>query len=346
MRRYRKNLCNTEKNAERRSFFRKSFVFPQETHSFVENFLFATPSFTRLCAFLMVSYIGGDIMEEQEFISTGELPKATAQEREIAGGKAKAVVKFINVSEIMPDPQKTPKFFKTEDLARLALDILENGLRNHLALLCYIYKGKEKYRLLSGEKRFRACLLARITRVPCTVIYPIDTKKTTQELIMPPRDYFEEARIFAEAINRGLYTEQEIANKAGVKQEDVHSTLSLLVFSEKEQQILKDYCIPCNIAQKLALMDIHTRKGFLESITHGTNIAAVCAKISEASTMPSSQRTKFRINNTGFFFNSVNHAVETMREGGVDIHCDTKETDISTIMTLTVPKGDNVPRGT
>ena len=93
-------------------------------------------------------------------------------------------------------------------------------------------------------------------------------------------------------------------------------------------------------------MDIHTRKGFLETIKLGTNIAAVCAKISEASSAPSSQRTKFRINNTGFFFNSVNHAVETMREGGVNIHCDTEETDISTIMTLTVPKNNNVPRGT
>ncbi len=285
-------------------------------------------------------------MEEQEFISTAELPKASSPPCNIAGGKATAVVKFINVSEIMPDPQKTPKHFKTEDLARLALDILENGLKNPLALLSYSYKGKEKFQLLSGEKRFRACLLARITRVPCTVIYPAKGENIPKELIMPPRDYFEEAKIFAEAINRGLYTEKDIASKAGVKEEDVRSTLSLLVFSEEEQSLLKEHCIPCKTAQKLAIMDVHTRRGFLETIKHGTNIAAVCAKISEASPVPSSQRTKFRINNTGFFFNSVNHAVETMREGGVDIHCDTEETDLSTIVTLTVPKNDNVPRGT
>ena len=285
-------------------------------------------------------------MEEQDFISTAELPKAPATPCEIAEGKATAVVKFINVSEIMPDPQKTPKHFKTEDLARLALDILENGLKNPLTLLSYTYKGKEKFQLLSGEKRFRACLLARIKRIPCTVIYPKNNKNELKELIMPPRDYFEEAKIFAEAINRGLYTEKDLADKAGIGEEEVRSTLSLLVFNEQEQNILKEYGIPCKTAQKLALMDIHTRKGFLETIKHGTNIAAVCAKISEASSAPSSQRVKFRINNTGFFFNSVNHAVETMREGGVNIHCDTEETDISTIMTLTVPKNDNVPRGT
>lgn len=288
-------------------------------------------------------------MEEQEFFSTGELPKAVSSDpASLLGGKAKAVVKFINVADIMPNPENPPKQYTTEELARLALDILQNGLKNPLTLVSVTYKDKERYQILSGEKRFRACLLARIERVPCTIIYPQKNGNSEDELIMPPRDYFEEARIYAEAINRGLYTEEDIAKRAKISKEEVHSILSLLVFTSEEQKILLDSGVPCQTAKKLAVMNPHARRGFLETIIHGTNIAAVCAKIGEASpdTAPSAQHTKFSIRETGFFFNSVNHAVETMREGGVHIDCRTQETDISTILTLTVPKGDNVPRGT
>lgn len=288
-------------------------------------------------------------MEEQEFFSTGELPKAVSNNpTTLLGGKAKAIVKFINVADIMPNPENPPKIYTTEELARLALDILENGLKNPITLVSIVYKNKEIYQIVSGEKRFRACLLARIERVPCTIIYPQKIRNSNDELIMPPRNYFEEARIYAEAINRGIYTEEDIAKQAKITAEEVHSTLSLLVFTPDEQKILLDAGVPCQTAKKLAIMNQHTRRGFLETIIHGTNIAAVCAKIGEAAqdtTLPA-QHTKFTIRGTGFFLNSVNHAVETMREGGVNIDCRTQETDISTIMTLTIPKNDNVPRGT
>ena len=151
-------------------------------------------------------------MEEKEFFSTAELPKAVTKETAaVFGGKATAVVKFINVADIMPDPESTPKIYPMEELARFALDILENGLKNPIALVSSSYKSKGIYRILSGEKRFRACLLARIERVPCTIIYPCGSDAERKELMMPPRDYFEEARIYAEAINRGLYTEEDIA---------------------------------------------------------------------------------------------------------------------------------------
>lgn len=288
-------------------------------------------------------------MEEQEFFSTGELPKTVASNpASLLGGKAKAVVKFINVADIMPNPENPPKQYTTEELARLALDILQNGLKNPLTLVSVTYKERETYQILSGEKRFRACLLARIARVPCTIIYPQKNCNSDDELIMPPRNYFEEARIYAEAINRGIYTEEDIAEHAKITKEEVHSIISLLVFTSEEQKILLNSGVPCQTAKKLAVMNPHTRRGFLETIIHGTNIAAVCAKIGEAShdSVSPSQHTKFSIRETGFFFNSINHAVETMREGGVHIDCSTQETDISTIMTLTVPKGDNVPRGT
>lgn len=288
-------------------------------------------------------------MEKEELFSNEEVVKDVFKDCASSyGDGAKTVVKFINVSDILPDPEIPPKIYRTEDLARLALDILENGLKDPITVVSGMYRGKERYQIVSGEKRFRACLLARIERIPCIIIYPQRKTSPFEEMMMPPRNYFEEARIFAEAINRGLYSEEDIAEKSQLSTEDVRATLSLLIFEPKEQKLLLDTGVPCMIAKKLALMNDHTRKGFLETIICGTNISAVCAKINEIfpDTVNHSQRIKFAIKETGFFFNSVNHAVEKMREGGVDISCHTQETDINTIVTLTVPKNKNVPRGT
>lgn len=287
-------------------------------------------------------------MEKQELFSNEEVYEDILQESVSSfGNDAKAVVKFINLSDILPNPEVPPKIYKTEELARLALDILENGLKEPITVVSGMYRGKERYQIVSGEKRFRACLLARVERIPCITIYPQRNISPYEEMMMPPRNYFEEARIFAEAIDRGLYSEEEIAEKAQMSAAEVRAIIALLIFKPEEQQLLLDTGVPCMIAKKLALMNDHTRKGFLETIVCGTNISAVCAKINEI--FPDienhSQRIKFAIKETGFFFNSVNHAVEKMREGGVDISCQTQETDINTIVTLTVPKNKNIPRG-
>ena len=285
-------------------------------------------------------------MEEQELFYTSELPKFISDApMDIWDGKAEAIVKFVDIKDICPDPENPPKTYKTEELARLAMDILENGLQNPIVLLSQKTPQKEVFRIISGEKRFRACLLARMEHIPCTVIYQKDVQTPVS---VPPRNYFEKAKFYAEAINRGLYDEESIAKSSQTTIEDIHSALLLLVFTQEEQDLLIKAGVPEQSARKLAKMDSNTRKGFLETIAHGTNVAAVCAKISEASAEDAVygdkrfQRTKFCIRGNGFFLNSINHAIETMREGGVRVDVITKETDTNTVLTLTIPK---IPEG-
>lgn len=280
--------------------------------------------------------------ENEDFFNTTELPKAISSHPfEIWNGKATAIVKNVEISAIYPDPETPPKQYTTAELARLAIDILENGLTNPITLLSVKTPEKEFFRIISGEKRFRACLLARIEEIPCTVIH---IKDTEHEISLPPRNYFEKAKFYAEAINRGLYNEETIAQNAETTVEEVHSALSLLIFEQNEQDMLIELGVPEQTAVKLAKMDHNTRKGFLETISHGTNVAAVCAKISEADAERATlnntyfQKTKFCIRGSGFLMNSINRAVETMREGGVNIDLVSQETDTDTVLTLTIPK--------
>ena len=96
-------------------------------------------------------------MEEEYFFSTGEFPKTISEKRvQVMDGLADAVVKTVKVSEIFPDPEKPPKKYPEDELAKLAIDILSNGLKNPLTVAPSKPAKRERYRILSGEKRFRA----------------------------------------------------------------------------------------------------------------------------------------------------------------------------------------------
>ena len=277
-------------------------------------------------------------MNSETFFDTAEIPEISEfSSFDVFNGNAKVVFEIVDIDNIYLDPEKTPKKYKTEELAALAMDILKNGLRKPIAVLKISEKDKN-FQIVSGEKRFRACLLARVDKIACAVIH-ISGK--ANKIYMPPKNYFEKAKLYAEAIDRGIYTEENIAQKCDVDLTEVTSLLSLLVFSEKEQNILLEYCVPEKIAIKLAVMDANTRKGFLETIMHGTNVTAVCAKINEVSAEINGehfQKTKFRIRGNGFFLNSIDHAVKTMRDGGVNVNYNTCETENETVLTLTIPK--------
>lgn len=278
-------------------------------------------------------------MEKKDFFYTDELPKASSGKSvPVMNGKADAAVKFINISDIYPDPQKTPKKYKESELAALALDILKNGLENPPTLVAAADK-IGKYRLISGEKRFRACLLARAERIPCTVIFPKGISKAEEELIMPPRNYFEEARIFEEAICRGTHTEETIAELAGVPREEIRARLSLLVFSRDERALLIDRKLPAKEARLLASMGKTMRKSFLECIARGDEIGGICARIrraTESGALP--KNVKYNIRDIGFFLNSINRAVDIMRKSGTEIGFASEKNDSSTVLTITIPE--------
>lgn len=276
----------------------------------------------------------------EEFVNTDELSRISLGETvEIMGGMGSAEARSVNIDDIYLDPEHLPKEYRTEELAALAIDILENGLRDPMVVTPLKGCIKGGFKLISGEKRFRACLLARMDSAPCIVVWSDGDVETPVW-----ENYFAKAEKYAELIEKDAICEEKLAENENITLEELYSMLSLLVFDKNEQKLLLDSCIPEHIALKLAAMDANTRRGFMETILHGTNAAAVCAKISETSAEESGkdgahfQKTKFRIRGNGFFLNSIHRAVETMREGGINVSLSAEETDDGTVLRLIVPR--------
>jgi len=144
----------------------------------------------------------------------------------------------IDLSLIYPNPDQPRKVFPKEALEELALSIKEQGLIEPLVV---VSKG-EKFMLIAGERRWRACQMAGLTTAPARVLEADDRQIAEMALVenIQRQDLspLEEARAFKEMIDKD-YTKEELAQKLGFKQVwRVDERLSLLNLAPKFQDAL------------------------------------------------------------------------------------------------------------
>lgn len=99
---------------------------------------------------------------------------------------------------ICPDPSRPFTKFSYDELSGLAKDFLRRGIGIPATVRSLSPFGSEKYLLVAGEKIFRAALLARIERIPCSVLpeevlprrSPPDVEEREKIVIRDPRLFF------------------------------------------------------------------------------------------------------------------------------------------------------------
>ena len=69
---------------------------------------------------------------------------------------------FLPIDQIHPSPFQARRTFEEQELAGLAQSIRENGLLQPIS----VRKAAEGYELVAGERRLRACQLAKMTTIP------------------------------------------------------------------------------------------------------------------------------------------------------------------------------------
>ena len=135
------------------------------------------------------------------------------------------------------------------DLEELASQIKEQGVLNPITVIPFTDdEGKEKYRLVDGERRYRATMLLiesgfDIPRIPAL----FQPKATTEEEMLIQQLMRNEGKGFNEyelgiAYNKFRklgYTNAEIAQKLGVKRWKIDCFLAHLDRDEKVQELMK-----------------------------------------------------------------------------------------------------------
>jgi len=151
----------------------------------------------------------------------------------------------VPIGWITPNPANPRKHFDQTALEELAESIKQVGILEPLVVVDkwddILAKNDDntRYRLVAGERRWRAAQLAGLERVP-VVIRKLTPKQELEVMLVEnlqreDLDPIEEAQAFQLAVSRG-YKQQELAEKLGISQSQVANRIRLLKLPREVQQ--------------------------------------------------------------------------------------------------------------
>lgn len=150
------------------------------------------------------------------------------------------IVKNIKIIEIEPNPTQARKHFKEE-----AIEELANSIKNYGVLQPIIVENKGKfYRIIAGERRWRAAKKAGLTEIPCLVRDEDEQRNKEISLIENIQrenlNPIEKALGYKELIDNYNLRQQDLADKLGISRPYVTNTLRILNLDERVLQLALD----------------------------------------------------------------------------------------------------------
>lgn len=140
------------------------------------------------------------------------------------------------IHDIIPNPQQPRTEFDADDLAGLAQSIKENGLISPVVVECPAEEGG-KYKLIDGERRWRACKLLGMTAIDAWVTPPLNGTGERERLVLAmvsniqraAMNPVEEARAIRRMLDMGMSLDT-VSERLGWTKSPVEARLRLLRF--------------------------------------------------------------------------------------------------------------------
>ena len=149
-------------------------------------------------------------------------------------------VRTVPLREIEPDPGQPRKTFNQDSLAELAASIGEHGLLQPIAVRPQPMGG---YRIVAGERRWRACRMAGLTEVPVVIRDVSDQEAMELALVenlqREDLDPVEEACGIRELIARCGLTQEQAAQRLGKSRSALANSLRLLNLPPDALELLR-----------------------------------------------------------------------------------------------------------
>lgn len=253
----------------------------------------------------------------------------------------------ISVYNIVPNPSQPRQSFDYDSLYGLAESIKNNGIIQ--PLLVRAVSGSE-YELISGERRLRAARIAGLSSVPC-IIRNINLNDSAvfavlENLQRKDLNFFEEAVSINRLSSDFGFTQSQIGKRLGKSQSSLSNKIRLL----KIPAPLREKIIESNLTERhaRALLKI-TDPVLMEKcldfiITNSLNVFQTEKYIDSVLFKPNLSPTKPRLKmltDVRLFINSINQAVKTMNDAGIDANVKKTETTDSVQFVITIDKRRN-----
>lgn len=178
---------------------------------------------------------------------------------EIARGAVPKDTDELDINLIQPNPDQPRINFKKEELEELAESIKKNGLLQPIL----VRKDGDVYQIIAGERRWQACKLLGLEKVPVRIKEANDEESIILALIeniqRSDLNPIEEAYGYRRMMERGKMTQSQIAQAVSKGRSTVANALRLLELPEEAQQLLFEDKITAGHAR--AILSVPSKEG-------------------------------------------------------------------------------------
>lgn len=168
----------------------------------------------------------------------------------------KESIRHVRLTDIEPNKNQPRKNFDEAEIQKLAESISEHGLIQPIIVRPI---ADERYQIVAGERRWRACKVAGISEIPIIVreLTDEDTAKIAliENIQRADLNPIEEAAAYKQLIDNYGITQEALAKMVGKSRSVIANSVRLLNLPERVQDMLKNDEITVGHAKALAGID-------------------------------------------------------------------------------------------
>lgn len=197
-------------------------------------------------------------------------------------------VLLVSPSLLDPNPEQPRKDFDKDALNELAASIAQIGLLQ--PILVYPHHGR--YRIIAGERRFRAALKAQLDQVPVLIRTLPEQERVLAALIenlqREDLNAMEAASAIRRLMDEGSLTQEETAQKLGKSRPAIANLLRLLQLDKSVQAMVREGLLSEGHARVLAGVKQVSRQIALakKAVAEGLSVRALEALAREKAFKP------------------------------------------------------------
>lgn len=180
--------------------------------------------------------------------------------------KHSSELKQLKLSDIVRDEEQPRREFNEEAIEALAASIKEHGVLQPIV----VTKEDGKYKIVAGERRWRASKIAGLDKIPA-IVRTLDSQNRLELSIIENAqredlNAIELATAYAKLQTQFNLTAEEIAAKVGKSEQTVNNTLRLLTLPDEAKQIMVKEKLTEGVMRPLVSRDEKTIKKLLPKI--------------------------------------------------------------------------------
>lgn len=233
------------------------------------------------------------------------------------------------VEQVVPSRYQPRLHFDEEALQELAQSIQETGLIQPIT----VRRTGDKYEIIAGERRYRACQILGNETIPAFVMTPTEEQAAQMALVENVQrenlSAIEEAKSYIELMRQCSLTQEQMAKKIGKSQSSVANKIRLLNLPEEIQQAVINSKITERHARALLTIPAEKQKeAYHYIVNNGLNVRETEVYLTGISKPKKIKKIHLKrgfARNVKLAINTINYQVDQLKNMGLDLHSEVLE---------------------